>query len=108
MKNLGMTLLVFLLFFLSRGKAQTASSTSPDKFYSSIVKQQIEAAQHPVHASERDSLPGDTAIPEKVKQVAGARRSSSSDKKDLPGNAAVDRQKLMERNKKYLINSASK
>lgn len=101
MKSIALVLLVFLLFFLSKSRAQTASTQPASKFYSPLLKEKMAAGSHVSDGDKRNDLPGTKEVPQKVKDM-GAGHQSSSDKKSLPGTAAVDREKINARNKKYL------
>lgn len=101
MKNIGLVILVFLLFFLSKSRAQTASSTQVSNFYSPLVKEKLTAASHVSNIDDKANLPGNKEVPQKVKDM-GTPHQSSSDRKNMPGSAAVDREKINNRNKKYL------
>ena len=100
MKSIGLVLLVFLLFFLSKSRAQTASSAAVTDFYSPILKEKLAATTH-ISTGYSNDLPGTKEVPQKVKNM-GTPHQSQSDKKDLPGTAMVDREKINNRNKKYL------
>lgn len=101
MKRIGLVLLVFLLFFLSKSRAQTASSATVTDFYSPLVKEKLAATTHVSTGDHNSDLPGNKNVPEKIKNM-GTPHQSQSDKKNLPGTAVVDREKINNRNKKYL------
>lgn len=101
MKNIALVILVFLLVFLSKSRAQTASTRPVSDFYSPLVKEKLTDASHTSTGDHQNDLPGTKEVPEKVKTM-GTPHQSSSDKKNLPGYAAVDREKINNRNKKFL------
>jgi hypothetical protein len=104
MKYLGLILLVFLLAWLQKSHAQTASTRPVTEFYSPLVKQKLEAGMHPVPSEAQDVLPGSKEVPQKVKNLGKNAHipSGSPDKKKLPGYAHMNVQTVEERNKKFV------
>lgn len=100
MKKVSLFVLLFVLFYLSKARAQTASTTDVSKYYSPLAREKIAGATHPVD-NDVDDLPGTKNVPDKVLTM-GNRHQSSSGAKDLPGSAPVDTEKINNRNKRFL------
>ena len=107
MKYLGLIILVFLLALLqTTTQAQTASSTPVTKYYTTLVKEQLAAGQHPAPANPETKLPADNELPKKVKELASGAHpnTGSSQKNKLPGNAPVNVDEVRSRNQKWIDN----
>ena len=104
MKYLGLILLVFLLAWLQKSHAQTASNRPIMEFYSPLVKQKINAGTHPAPAQVQDALPGDKEIPKKAKDLGKNAHipTGSPDRKKMPGYAHTNAQAIQDRNKKFI------
>jgi len=105
MKYLGVILLVFLLAWLQKTHAQTASSRPISSFYSPLVKQKLDAGVHPAPSEVQDVLPSDKEIPQKAKDLGKNAHipSGSPDKKKLPGYSKVNVDAVKDRNKKFTL-----
>lgn len=105
MKYLGLIILVFLLALLqTTTRAQTASSAPVSKYYSTLVKAQLAAGQHPAPANPAVKLPGDNELPKKVKELANDAhpKTGINQKIKLPGNAPVNVDEIGSRNQKWI------
>jgi hypothetical protein len=104
MKFIGLILLVFLLALLQTStKAQTASSTPVSKYYSSQVKEKLEAGNHPAPANPTAALPSENDIPKKAKDLSkDGREHQRNPNGNLPGEASVNRNEMKTKNSKWL------
>ena len=95
-------LLVQLL--LNNAKAQTASSAPLTKYYSSLVKEKLDAGKHPASSNEQQQLPSENGIPKKAKELGRnvhVSQGNSANRK-LPGERPISVDEIRERNKKWI------
>ena len=104
MKFIGLIILVFLLALLqTTTKAQTASNTPVTKYYSSLVKEQLAAGNHPAPANPTAALPSENDIPQKAKDLANdGKQHDRNPNGKLPGEASVNTNDMKNKNSKWL------
>lgn len=105
MKKLPLIAFVSLVVLVqTETQAQTASNTSIDKYYSTLVKEKIQAGQHPAPANGAARLPGGKELPLKVKELANQTHpeTDNNPNRKLPGDAAVNVDGVTSRNQKWI------
>lgn len=104
MKIIGLIILVFLLALLQTAtKAQTASNTPVTKYYSSQVKEQLEAGAHAAPANPSMAVASKNKIPAKARDLANdGREHSRNPAGQLPGETPVDQNEMKTKNSKWL------
>ena len=109
MKYLGLILLVILLAMLNTTKAQTASTKPVSKFYSRLVSEAIDAGSHAPSGNRTEKLPGNSALPRKVKELdnSATRRDQKPDEVVLPAQSQINVEEIRRRNEQFKTKNRS-
>ena len=104
MKFIGMIILIYLMLLLNKTQAQTASSAPVSRYYSSLVKEKLDAGVHPASSNGQQQLPSENEIPKKAKELGKNVHVSqgNSENRKLPGDAPVRVDEVRDRNKKWI------